>query len=393
MDTSPHQLCFRCGIDVSASKRFKDIAGKYYCEACAQAVKRRATLARISPAGVAAGEHAAPETQPVAVSRDAQGTGATREAAPNPASERQPPSASAGEYALSPVEEVITRAPCLKCGSSFQPGKAECVMCGFDPATVPLNPEKAREVLGDFDAHPDDTAENREERRRRKAEREEMERVRSVPTCKQCGYELSGLVADKRGGVQCPECGTSNRFYTRYEHDEMVSRQMEKEAVRKPLIYLCIGGGTYFAIVIGASIQAASTVSRASAIGGAVASGPNYAAAIGAVIGGAIIFGGASFIGVVMYLILGRFLLGGVDSHLRHTVFFVTSAMSCALALFAVGAVFLGSWVLLLPYGVAAFLYAALLADFTDTDLRDARIISIVTWVFIMGLLYTSAFF
>lgn len=389
MDTSPHQLCFRCGIDVSASKRFKDAAGKYYCEACVQGVKRRATHDRSSPAAaIASREQTASEhiAQPRAVPRE-----------PKPADVPQHRGThvdtAGGGYALAPVEDVATRAPCPKCGASFQPGKAVCVMCGFDPATVPLNPEKARELLGDFDAHPDDTAESREERRRRKAERDASERVRTVPTCKQCGYELSGLVADTRGKVKCPECGTSNRFHTRFGHDEMVSRQMEKETIRRPLVYLCIGGGTYVAAMIGMGIQAASTASRSAAISGVASTGPNFAAAIGAMIAGLLIFGGASFIGVVIYLILGKFLLGGVDSHLRHTVFFVVSAMSCALALFALGATVIGAWVLLIPYGLAAFLYAALLAHFTDTDLRDARIISLVTWVFIWGLVYTIRFF
>ncbi|MBI1190696.1 MAG: hypothetical protein GC200_08480 [Tepidisphaera sp.] len=351
MALSPIPICFRCGIDVSTSRRFKDAAGKFYCEACAQALQRR----RAKIAQVASRSTAAP--------------------------------ASEGEYTLEPVEEAVTRAPCPKCASSFQPGRADCPVCGYDPASVPLNPEKAREVLGDFDAHPDDTAESREERRKRKQQREEAEARRNVPHCKKCDYELSGLPTDKRGGMKCPECGTLNRFYTRLQHDEMVSREMEKAAFRKPLIFLTIGGGTYGAYLLyEAAMAAQASISPGAAALGLTTSGPDYTKAIAIVAAGLGLFVGATVIGLIALLVVARFLMGGVDSHLKHTTLFVASAMSCALAFFAIGDAVTHGLIFLLPLGITTFMYAALLADFVDLELRDARIVSFVTWVIIFVL-------
>lgn len=371
---------------MSASKRFRDIAGKYYCEACAQALKRRAALDRLAPEQAAARQ---PETMAPAPLAQPQPVAATPR--PTPFKPEAPPESPDGEYALSPADETVTRAPCPKCGSSFQPGHPECVVCGFDPASVPLNPEKAREVLGDFDAPPDEDPEEREARRRRRKEQTEADRLRNVKKCKKCGYEMTGLPAEKQGGVRCPECGTNNRFYTRFEHDEMVSQEMERAAFRKPFIFFCIGAGAYGASFLYIAAKAANKASTSAAIAGGTG-GPNFAAAAGVLFGALVVFVAATVIALVVYLLLGRFLLGGVDTHFRHTVFYVSSAMSCALATFAVPATVLGGWVLLFPYGLAAFTYAALLGDFTDTDPRDARIISIATWMFIVALTYTTAF-
>lgn len=351
MAPSSIPICFRCGIDVSTSRRFKDAAGKFYCESCAQAMQRR----RAKVAQIASKESSAPSSE--------------------------------SEYTLEPVEEAITRAPCPKCASSFQPGRADCPVCGYDPSTVPLNPDKAREVLGDFDAHPDDTAEAREERRKRKEKRDEAEARRNIPRCKQCDYELSGLPTDQRGGMKCPECGTLNRFYTRLQHDEMVSREMEKETIRKPLIFLCLGGGAYGAVTLFEAARAAqASISPSAAALGLTTSGPDYTKAAAVVGGALLLFVFATVIGVICLLVVARFLMGGVDSHLKHTILFVASAMSCALAFFAIGDAVTHGLIFLLPLGITTFMYAALLADFVDLELRDARIVSFVTWVMIFVL-------
>ncbi|HYF15597.1 MAG TPA: hypothetical protein VD971_11055 [Phycisphaerales bacterium] len=58
--------------------------------------------------------------------------------------------------------------------------------------------------------------------------------------CKQCGYDLKGLKADK-----CPECGAKIVAKVKSDELEELSREIARQAYIKPLIYTAIGlGGT-----------------------------------------------------------------------------------------------------------------------------------------------------
>lgn len=357
----PLQLCFRCGLDVSSARRFKDAAGKLYCASCAQALqRRRAAAARVASGSVPASPTTLPPASP-------------------------PTSSDTGEYQLEQVEEALTRAPCPACGSSFEPNKAACPSCGYDPATVPLNPDKAREVLGEaFDAHPDDTAEAREQRRQRKLKRDAEEARLQVPLCSECSYELTGVPSDNHGGIRCPECGTINRIRVRLAHDELVSREMAREMFRKPIVYLAIGGGLYVAFYVFQAVRAAQAgVTPGGAALGLTSTGPDYVKAASVLAGGAILFAFAWLVGLITLLVVGKFLFDGIDSHPRHTALFVAAAISCSLSFLVVGAALTSGMIFLLPLGITTFMYAAMLADMNDIELRDARIVSMVTWVII----------
>ena len=348
---------------MAASKRFRDAAGKLYCESCAQAMQKRQAAPAVQAAPLPVAHAPAP-----------------------PLPSRSPIAQSeSSDYSLAPVAEPATRAPCPKCASSFQPGKAECPLCGFDPASVPLNPEKAREVLGDFDAHPDDSPHDREERRRRKSERDTASQPKAR-TCTHCGYELTGLKPHRTGGVRCPECNTLNSAFSRREADEQLSNELAREAVRKPLIYLFSGCAIYITLVLIHAVQAANSVSPAAAATGAAATGLNIAAAITSLIVWSVIILVSTAIGVAMFMILCKLLHGGVDTHFGHTLLNVAAAMTCAMSVVVLMWFFVGGFFLLFPLGVAVFTYAAILGDLNDFDLRDSRLIAGATWAIIITL-------
>jgi predicted RNA-binding Zn-ribbon protein involved in translation (DUF1610 family) len=121
------------------------------------------------------------------------------------------------------------------------PGIAACPACGYDPSSVPLNTDKAREVLGDFDNDGTFTPAEERERQAAKAAKKKGDKDRSSIACKACGQSLVGVPRQKAGELICPECGVSNRPASRREYDEEVSASIERWAYLRPAIMLTVG--------------------------------------------------------------------------------------------------------------------------------------------------------
>jgi len=164
-----------------------------------------------------------------------------------PACAKARAAALAAPIELSPLELETHRAPCLKCGEPQRVGVPTCTKCGHTPGEVPLSPDKAREVLGDFDEDPDATAADKRERQRTREERarvREQQRLKDAAkreaSCSGCGYSLKGLKGGP-DGVTCPECGVVTKVYARSDHHLQTSLEIARSTVRKPLLFLAVG--------------------------------------------------------------------------------------------------------------------------------------------------------
>lgn len=155
--------------------------------------------------------------------------------------------AMSAPIAISPLEVETHRAPCLKCGTPQQVGVPRCPNCGHTPGEVPLAPDKAREVLGDFDEDPDATRSNersRQRNREEKARARESQRLKDVAaretSCSGCGYSLRGLKGGP-DGFTCPECGVVTKVFVRADQHLQTSLEIARSTVRKPLLFLACG--------------------------------------------------------------------------------------------------------------------------------------------------------
>ncbi|CAG0970561.1 hypothetical protein PHYC_01222 [Phycisphaerales bacterium] len=184
--------CIRCGKAIPRGQAFVDTSGKWWCREC------------FTSHGL-------------------------RQSSPRPGSPGDGPIAIEG-----PNFAGKTRAPCPKCGAAMTPGIPACSVCAYDPASIPLDPAKARDILGDFD--PDATPKEKGEPRTIKKPPKPR-----IPTCTNCGYSLKGLPAQPSGGIVCPECSTHNTVVLRRDEDEETSREIARWTYLKPL-YLLIGG-------------------------------------------------------------------------------------------------------------------------------------------------------
>lgn len=186
------RTCIRCGKSIPAGQSLVDTTGKWWCRECFS-------------------KHGLRQTSAV------------------------PP--NQGSIAIEgPDYRGMTRAPCPNCGAAMTPGVPACPVCAYDPASIPLDPAKAREILGDFD--PDATPKDK-----RAPKPSAKKAKRNAPTCTGCGYNLKGLPALPSGGTQCPECSTINSVILRRDEDEETSREIARWTYLKPL-YLLIGGLT-----------------------------------------------------------------------------------------------------------------------------------------------------
>lgn len=148
---------------------------------------------------------------------------------------------------LSPLEIEKHRAPCLKCGTPQQVGVPTCPKCGHTPGEVPLTPERAREVLGDFDEDPDATGMDERTRQRTREERaraREQQRLKDAAkrdaSCSGCGYSLKGLRGGPEG-ITCPECGVVTKVFARDDRHLQTSLEIARSTVRRPLLFLACG--------------------------------------------------------------------------------------------------------------------------------------------------------
>lgn len=164
-----------------------------------------------------------------------------------PACAKARTAALAASIELAPLTPQTHRAPCLKCGAAQQVGVPRCPTCGHTPAEVPLAPDKAREVLGDFDEDPDATGadkrerqRNREERARAREQQKLKDAARREASCSGCGYSLKGLKGGP-DGITCPECGVVTRVFARADHHLQTSLEIARSTVRKPLLFLACG--------------------------------------------------------------------------------------------------------------------------------------------------------
>lgn len=189
------KLCFRCGEDVSARARTKDARGRYFCVACENAARDARGVAPVVDESDEPADLLTPleEGHAVEVIELAE-EGWTAETSPEP-------------VIAQPVVKVVERdgvRECPGCAAVLGSGAVVCMRCG-------LNLMTGRNIGGG----------------RGKS---------GSKKCIKCGYDMSGSPT-----VRCPECGTVNLKKGSREYDKEMSRQVAREEIRKPLIYMAIG--------------------------------------------------------------------------------------------------------------------------------------------------------
>lgn len=369
----PAKPCVRCGRDTSGLPRVRDGSGRYACKACVEAASRDAsTPARTSAPG--------PARVPVPLE---SATPSSRPAPPRPEPVVRSPVSIADPDGTIPLEDVGmtgSRAPCPRCGGAMSPGVAACGSCGYDPSSVPLNTEKAREILGDFDN--DGTFTPAEDRARAKdAAARKKKPAKSGPQvipCKQCSQNLVGVPIRKDGVTVCPECGTENRPMTRREYDEEVSSSVHRWAYLRPALMLGIG------LALCTLLWAAQGWIRGGAVGAAVGwigTGP-----AGGVAGSLAQAGlGLMGFGIVTLAAFGAVIFAGwawtgFSAPLHLTLLQTAGCLATSLALVLVLRAVPIPFPPMLIFALGAMIYAYLLSEEIDVYLQDATIITVITF-------------
>ncbi len=359
MSEATPDVCVRCGRQGPDGAMARDAKGRAWCGAC------WAALAAAAPRGVKAGG------APVA-------PGAAGAPARHEASAREP-----GVIDL--LEEDFagkSRAPCPKCGGAMRPGVPACGRCGFDPTTIPLEPSKAREVLGDFD--PDATPAHKRASKKAKA----PAAVRA-PACSSCGYSLAKLPSSAQGEIVCPECGTINRIALRREADEELSAEVARWAVLRPVLMIAGGLGVSAAVLLAMGWVQGGVA--ASLHGMLKAPGQRgWGEALRNLAGGMAFFVWASLIAWGATAVLGL-LWTGISNSLRMMLLNVAGLTAVAMGMYLA----LGLIPLPIPWwamGVLCWIiYVWYLADMQDLDLQEAAVVTgasvFAVWVMTMGVM------
>jgi DNA-directed RNA polymerase subunit RPC12/RpoP len=341
----------------------RDAKGRAWCGAC------WAALAAASPRRVKAGGAAnAPEAKsPAGIARPEPRAGA-----------REP-------EVLDLLEDDFagkSRAPCPKCGGAMRPGVPACGGCGFDPSTIPLEPSKAREILGDFD--PDATPAHKRAPKKAKA----TAKVPS-PVCSSCGYALANIPASAQGDIVCPECGTRNHVSLRREVDEELSAEVARWAVLRPALMIAGGVGVSAAVLLAMGwIQGGVAASLHGVMKPPGQRG--WGVALGNLAGGMAFYAWASLIAWGTTAALGL-LWTGIANSLRMMLLNVAGLVAVAFGMYLA----LGLIPLPIPWwamGVLCWIvYVWYLADMQDLDLQEAGVVAgasvVAVWLATMGVI------
>ena len=181
---STARVCARCRGPLEG---VREGLADLYCDACGRALAAAAQRKRAEAAPVPAATKPAPLPTPVKHAK------AAVSAAPVlPVSDEDP------------SVKIVTRI-CLSCSHTVHADNPVCAYCGWDVRKG--LPKKFKEM----EAAP-------------------------KPTCRKCGYELTGLKTNV-----CPECGTRNRLTARGAELDKNSREITKWAYLRPALML--GGG------------------------------------------------------------------------------------------------------------------------------------------------------
>jgi DNA-directed RNA polymerase subunit M/transcription elongation factor TFIIS len=298
-----------------------------------------------------------------------------------------------GTFDIIPLEDVEmtgSRAPCPRCGAAMVAGISACGSCGYDPSSVPLNTEKAREVLGDFDN--DGTFTPSDERARMKAaakvKKANLKEKPSEIPCKKCSQNLLGVPVRKDGVIVCPECGVENRPITRREYDEEVSASVHRWTYLRPALMLGIG------LAVCVVLWAANGWIRGGMVGAAsgwIGNGPP-----GGVVG-SVVQVGVGFVGftiasiaAVGAVIFAGWVWTGFAGSMPLIVLQTTGCLATSLAMVlfmrAIPIPFPGMIIIAL----GAMLYAYLLSEEIDVYLQDATIITVMTFAAIVFISFTG---
>lgn len=177
--------------------------------------------------------------------------------------------------------------------------------------------------------------------------------------CRHCGYDMRGLKSNV-----CPECG--KRSYgrsRRRQRDQSYAQDLYKQEVNKCLIYLAIGIGVTIAL---AAWNATSVMN-----------------AVWALVAFASLLATAN----VVYFLLGVVWVG-LDGGLGLVAMRVCAATSVAYVGFTLAS-FVGRPLFFLIPTVPIVLYASLLWDLFDLDARDAFLVSVLTHVAFIAVIFT----
>lgn len=275
----------------------------------------------------------------------------------------------------SPPPTGKTRAPCPMCGARMEIGVPACAVCAYDPRSVPLEPGKAEAVLGDFD--PDATPTHERKKRIRKPP---LKAAAPVPhLCKECKYDLTGVPAEKSGGLKCPECATLNRFMTRRAVDEETSREINRWTYLKPALMGAGGLAAYSVLLLAQGWLQGGF--RGALSGWVKAPGQSGWGVAFTHLG----VGMALYVWMVivgsMVTLLASFLWIGLSNTLRATVLNVSGLMAVALAL----ELFFFTLPIPIPWWAVSTLcgiiYAYYLTDMQDWYFQEGAIVTGATWV------------
>jgi hypothetical protein len=290
------------------------------------------------------------------------------------------PAIDGGIIPLEEVDMTGSRAPCPRCGAAMLPGVAACGACGYDPSSIPLNTDKAREILGDFDN--DGTFTPGEERARIKAaagrRKKAADQTPAQIPCKKCSQNLLGVPIQKDGSRICPECGTANRPLTRREYDEEVSISVHRWAYLRPTLMLGIG------LVVCMALWAANGWIRGGAVGAAagwIGSGPAGGVAgsllqVGLGLAGFVI----ATIVAVGAVILAGWAWTGFSAPIHLTILQTAGCLATSLAIILFLRAIPIPFPPMLILALGAMIYSYLLSEEIDVYLQDATIITVMTF-------------
>lgn len=207
--------CHRCGVDVSTSRRFKDVKGRYLCEPCNDAVQAAVAAQQVSQMGEQAGSgHGSESFGSRVASSGPELIDVPRDEAVTAPDEG---------YGIVQDESVhtagdATARTCPSCARSLAADAIVCVNCGFNTkegVTVKAPPKKKEK------------------------------KPASIPKCRHCGYDIRGL-----NTLTCPECGGKISL-SRRDHDADDSRAVMRKAYLRPIIMTAVGIGAMSAIYVG----------------------------------------------------------------------------------------------------------------------------------------------
>ncbi|MDX2131950.1 MAG: hypothetical protein SFY69_07860 [Planctomycetota bacterium] len=373
MTAASVQPCVRCGN--GAGTRL-DTKGRPWCDACwsasATVAPRQAPDAPASPVRPDAGgqrQSAAPARPRPKAPNEATSAGEPRR---EPANAPAAGTTGHADDVLQLSDDTFagkSRAPCPKCGAAMRPGVPACV-CGFNPAALPLDPEKVRQILGDFD--PDATP--ADQRRPKKAK---PAPAVAQPTCGACGYVLTGVPTSAQGDVTCPECGTTKRLsYRKPEYDEL-SAEVARWSVLRP-VFMIAGGLLVVVGVMFANGWVQGGI-RGAALGWVRPPGQRGLGVAGPlVLGGLLVYAWATLVAFGVTALLGV-MWTGVSTTFRKMLLNVAGLVAVALAI----RVTVDLIPLPIPWWatgmVCGVIYAWYLADMQDLDLQESAIVTFCT--------------